>query len=130
MKGESPTLNKNIHSWYIKAYNMVKKQISSKDQYTNLQCMIRKTFGPIKHSSQGVWSFFLNIWSPHFDNPLLKFGSFASKTLYMLGPLSKLEMLLPHFQQWCFKTCIVGQGWSWRKKIDIQNFNFPSLHVC
>ena len=35
-----------------KACNMMKKQIYSQGKYINLQSMIRKIFGPIKHSHQ------------------------------------------------------------------------------
>ena len=41
----------------IKGPQYNKKQISSKGKYINLQSMIRKIFGPIKHMVTGVQSF-------------------------------------------------------------------------
>ena len=38
-----------------------KKQISSKGKYINLQSMIRKIFGPIKHSGHGGPILFLHL---------------------------------------------------------------------
>ena len=89
--------------------------------------MISKIFGSIKHRGQRG-PVLLYIWSPLFDIPFLKFGLSRSKTLYIVQPVSKSNRMLitsnnDVLNLRCWTGIVMG------KKIDVNNFNFPSRQV-